>query len=264
VTDAGASRAASTRSATCAVVLAAGLGSRLRASLPAREATAKPLTPVLGVPILARTVATLHAQGIHDVIVVTGYEAQAVRSLEDHPALGDLSGLRLSFAHNAEWERQNGVSVLAAREHVGSRRFVLSMGDHLYGASLLQKLMNADPAADLVLAVDRRLDEIPDMDDAVKVVTDAQRRIAAIGKRLDTYDAVDTGVFLADVSLFDALDEMRALQNGDCSLVDGVACLARSGRAWTADIGSAWWQDVDDYAGLLLAEEKLRALEPAA
>jgi choline kinase len=247
----------------CAIVLAAGIGSRLRATHPTQAALAKPLTPVLGVPILVRTISTLHAQGAHDVIIVTGYEAEAVRTVANHPALGRLPDLRVTFTHNAAWRRQNGISVLTAREHVGSRRFLLSMGDHLYDRDLLNALLGTKRSG-LVLAVDRRLGEIHDMEDAVKVVTDAEGRIAAISKQLNTFDAVDTGVFLADGALFDALDHMRAAQNGDCSLVDGVAQLARQGRAWTADIAAAWWQDVDDYGSLLLAEEKLRALETAA
>jgi choline kinase len=248
--------------AECAVVLAAGLGSRLRASAPS-PAKAKPLTSLKGIPILARTITTLHAFGIRDVSIVTGYEAESVRALASHAALARLDGMRLSFVHNEHWQRQNGVSVLAARAHVGTRRFVLSMGDHLYGTELLQALARG-PSGDLVLAIDRRLDEIFDMDDAVKVVTDPEGRIVTLGKRLDTYDAVDTGVFLADATLFEALERARERQSGDCSLVDGVAELARAGQAWTADVGTAWWQDVDDYASLLRAEEKLRSLEPAA
>jgi hypothetical protein len=63
--------------------------------------------------------------------------------------------------------------------------------------------------------------------------------------------------------LFAALEQKRLEQGGDCSLVDGVARLAQAGRAYAVDIGDAWWQDVDDYTALGIAEDKLMHEAPS-
>lgn len=240
----------------CAVVLAAGLGSRLQSSLPDGHRAIKPLVPVRGVPLLLRSLVTLRRSGVREVVVVSGYgEEQLTSGLELPPEAADL---RLRVTHNAEWRLRNGVSVLAARAAIGDRPFLLAMGDHLYGPELVARLRAAAPEEGaLTLAVDRRVSDVHDLADAVKVRVDAAQRIAEIGKQLTTFDAVDTGVFLATPRLFDALDACRTAQGGDCSLVDGVARMAAAGRARVVDIGDAWWQDVDDAEGLRLAEQKL-------
>lgn len=248
--------------AECAVVLAAGAGLRLRSSLPEGAPRSKPLVPVLGTPILVRSLLALQDHGVRQAVIVTGHAREDVtRVLLDEPR---LAAMGLAFAHNADWRLQNGVSVLAARATVGERAFYLLMGDHLYEPALLQSLRAAPPGAgELALAVDRKLEEVSDLDDAVKVRT-CEGRIADLGKRLDPFDAVDTGVFLSTPALFESLAGCRERQQGDCSLVDGVRGLALCGRARAVDIGSAWWQDVDDYDGLRRAERRLRELDASA
>jgi choline kinase len=241
-----------------AVVIAAGRGSRLRSTIPSDAPPIKPLVPVLGVPLIVRSLTTLAHCGIREVVIVSGYQKDELVSGLRLPT--DAFDLQVHLTHNPDWSRSNGLSVLAAREYVGKGPFLLTMGDHLYGPELVARLGGALTAG-IVLGVDRRLGEIYDIDDAVKVRVDGGGSIAAIGKKLSTFDAVDTGVFLATTALFDALEDCRQAGDGDCALVDGVAQLARSGRARAVDIGSCWWQDVDDYQSLLIAEEKLaRAL----
>ena len=77
------------------------------------------------------------------------------------------------------------------------------------------------------LAIDRKIEAIFDLDDAMKVQTDADR-VIAIGKNLANYDAIDTGVFLCPNELFDYLRRTR--KNGGCSLADGVRLMAEEER----------------------------------
>jgi 1L-myo-inositol 1-phosphate cytidylyltransferase len=241
---------------TCAVVIAAGAGRRLR-SASARDETVKPLTRVLGVPLVVRTLVTLRSAGIVEVVLVTGYRARELEEQLRREPL--LTGLTLRFVRNRQWRKQNGLSVLAAREAVGLRRFYLSMADHLYSPRVLRALASTGPGEDLALAVDYRTAAVADPEDAMWVRTGPGRRIADIGKDLAVYDAVDTGVFLCTTALFDALDQERDARGGDCALADGVRRLARAGRARAVSIGDAWWHDVDTPDDLRLVEVKLRA-----
>ncbi len=94
----------------------------------------------------------------------------------------------------------------------------------------------------LNLAVDKKLNSIFDLSDAMKVQTRGGR-VVAIGKNLRDYDAVDTGLFVCPSEIFRYLE--RAKRNGDCSLADGVRLMAADGKVRVVDIGSGWWQDVD-------------------
>ncbi len=60
-----------------AIVLAAGLGTRLR---PLTCATPKPLMPVWGEPMLARMVALLRARGVEDIVVNCHYLPEQVQA----------------------------------------------------------------------------------------------------------------------------------------------------------------------------------------
>jgi choline kinase len=100
-----------------------------------------------------------------------------------------------------------------------------------------------------------------DLDDATKLKLDGDGRIVGIGKSLTDYDAVDTGIFLAGPSLFQAL-ELSLGQGGSGSLSEGVQRLADAGSAFTDDIGDGWWVDVDDEPAYRRAERELPARLP--
>lgn len=230
-----------------AVVLMAGMGSRLRATtgiLP------KPLFPLLGKPLITYTLEALARNGLTTVHAITGYEAEAVAERVSQFAPREM---KLNFVFNRDWRKQNGVSVLAAAPFV-TGEFLLLMSDHLFDDALIGRLIAA-PAADcLVLAIDRKINAIFDLDDAMKVKTDGTR-ICAIDKRLADYDAVDTGLFRCSPAFFEYLE--RAKRNRDCSLADGVRLAAAEDKARVIDIGNFWWQDVDTPEMFAEAERRL-------
>ena len=244
--------------AETAVVIAAGAGSRMRAS--AGESRPKPAALALGVPLIVRVLWRLAETGIRRAVIVTGFRAPEV---EAAARAGRPPMLQIVFVHNHGWQRQNGESVLSASPVVGGAPFVLTMADHLCSPLVIEALRAVRARdVDVALAVDRRLHEISDLEDATRVRTGPAGRIAEIGKGLDVYDAIDTGVFLCAPALFEALETERDAR-GHCSLSDGVARVARQGRALAVDIPQrAWWQDVDNAADLALAEAKLRRHEP--
>ncbi len=221
-----------------AVILAAGKGTRIRGE---RQPRPKPLVRVGGLTLLKRAILTAKKAGITRFVVVVGCDGDQVRAALDGDP--DLDGVELVWADNPDYELSNGVSVLKAAPHIEGE-FFLMMADHVVDPAIYRVLQDEPARGGLVLAVDRKLDTIFDMDDATKVVTDARERIVRIGKQLETYDAVDTGVFRCDPALFDVLEQVYA-DRGDTSLSDGVQALAAEKKARTADVGRAWWQDVD-------------------
>ncbi len=230
-----------------AVILMAGAGSRLQG---AGGGIPKPLVRIGGQPVISRAFSSLQNAGVRRLHAVVGSAAdllvQGLTTLV--PA-----GLSLNIITNHEWQKQNGVSVLAARAHV-PKAFFLLMGDHLFDEASLLRLKAESEAGYVNLAVDRKLDSIFDMDDAMKVRTE-DGLVRRIGKQLADFDAVDTGLFICDPELFDFLEAVR--QDGDCSLADGVRGMAEAGKVRAIDIGDGWWQDIDTPEMLRHAEERL-------
>jgi NDP-sugar pyrophosphorylase family protein len=116
-----------------AIILAAGLGTRLR---PYTLQTPKPLLPVQGRPILDWTLAALPKQ-VERLLVVVHYLGEQV---EDY--LGQQK-------HFAQWQvvrqetpRGTGDAVMTCREHLRSPQFLVINGDDLFAASDLATLAN--------------------------------------------------------------------------------------------------------------------------
>lgn len=210
-------------------------------------------------PLLKRTALTLRAAGVRRIVVVVGFMGDVLaEALRGDPAYR-RAGLTIDIVDNPEYSLANGVSVLAGARWV-DEPFILSMADHIYDASLAAKVAQADMSkADLYLCVDRRVDEVYDIDDATKVRTHSGR-IVDIGKTLDEYDCIDCGVFAVSAGLVRELERARA-ETGDCSLSDGVQRLARRRRARVVDVGTAFWQDVDTREARLRAERELRRMQ---
>ena len=233
-----------------AVILMAGEGSRLRGL---DRAFLKPFVPVAGRPLISYTIGVLVNAGIKNLNFVVGYESKRTTA-QVKPLIP--SGVSASFIENRDWKKQNGVSLLAASHHV-DRPFLLTMSDHLFDNAIVDLLIELSDPGFLNIAIDRKLESIFDLDDAMKVRIDGNR-LTDIGKNLSDYDAIDIGLFICPVEMFDCLK--RTMRNGDCSLADGVRLMARENKARAIDIGDGWWQDVDTPDMLRHAEKKMKSL----
>ena len=222
------------------LVIAAGRGSRLSG-----KGNSKPLVPLLGLPLIERTILTAKKSGIIDFYVVTGYEGEKVRRYLDK--IGQRTNTNITHVINEEWEKGNGISVLKARDLI-KEPFILLMADHLFDYSILDGLKKEQISEDeIILAVDRNIEsnKLVDIDDVTKVLIEDNNKITAIGKNISNYNAYDTGIFLCSPVLFHAIED-SFLSTGDSTLSGGIRILSGNGNAKTFDIRDSYWVDVDD------------------
>jgi bifunctional UDP-N-acetylglucosamine pyrophosphorylase/glucosamine-1-phosphate N-acetyltransferase len=119
------------------VVLAAGEGTRMR---PLTETVPKPMLPVADRPLAAHTADAAVDAGATELILVVGYEADAVReyfgeSYRDVPISYAVQEEQLGTAH----------AVGAAGEHLDGP-FVVLNGDNLYDPEGIESLFESAPA----------------------------------------------------------------------------------------------------------------------
>jgi len=191
-----------------AIILAAGLGTRLR---PHTLTTPKPLLPVKGRPILDWTFAAL-PKNVQRVVVVTHYLAEQVeRYVREQQHFADAVTV---FQANP---RGTGDALMACRGAVSSDRFFVLNGDDLYGAADLARLAGK-PAGLLVHPVDEprrfgiaftradgtleRLVEKPDL---------TGRRMANIGAYLFPGAAMDVKLELSPRGEYEITDVVSAV-----------------------------------------------------
>ncbi|MCS6977447.1 MAG: nucleotidyltransferase family protein [Gemmatales bacterium] len=128
-----------------AVILAAGLGTRLR---PHTLRTPKPLLPVQGRPILDWTLGALPPV-IRRVVVVVNYLADQIEAyLNEQTHFADWTTVR------QENPRGTGDAFRCCKNHLRSDRCLVLNGDDLYGAADLEELVR-HPAAILVQKVEQ-------------------------------------------------------------------------------------------------------------
>ncbi len=192
-----------------AVILAAGLGTRLR---PHTLHTPKPLLPVRGRPILDWSLGSL-PPSVNRVLVVVHYLAEQVEMYLK------------TQKHVRDWQtvfqdqpRGTGDALLRCREHLRSDRFLVLNGDDLFGARDLAALSEC-PAGVLVHVVDepRKFGIVFQRPDGTleKLV----EKPALDGRRL-----ANTGAYAFPRSVFDI--ELKPSPRGEYEITDYVTNLA--------------------------------------
>ncbi len=191
-----------------AIILAAGLGTRLR---PHTLTTPKPLLPIQGRPILDWTFAALPAS-VTRVIVVTHYLSEQVEAF-----LKTQKRFQDAVTVFQAKPRGTGDAFMVCREAVRADRFFVLNGDDLYAAADLAALATK-PAGLLVHPVDEpkrfgiaftrpdgtleKLVEKPDMQG---------RQMANIGGYLFPREAFDVKLELSPRGEYEITDVVNAL-----------------------------------------------------
>lgn len=147
--------------ATLAVILARGLGTRLRADdgvaladaqRAAAAAGAKGLMPIAGRPFLDYVLHELAEAGVRDVVFVIAPDDEGIRQRYDDEA--PPTRLRVRYAVQDE-PRGTAHALLAARDAVvapigaplddaGARHFLMCNADNLYPSSAVRALVSLD------------------------------------------------------------------------------------------------------------------------
>ena len=216
------------------VILAAGFGSRLS---PTRGEVPKPLVTVGGRTLMEHALGQAQAAGVEEAVIVLGNAADQLRA-----HLAQLrTPLKLRLVYNDRFHEPNGVSLLAAAPYM-TGNFYLQMVDHLFERPVLRLLDGAGRGEGAArLLVDFAPSDF-DEADATKVrVRDS--RITAIGKDVYPYDAVDTGYFRLDPSVFAELREVQRVEPP--SVTAGMRRLIAQGRLEPVALDGVAWTDVD-------------------
>ena len=248
-----------TTNVTKAVIPAAGLGTRF---LPATKAMPKEMLPVVDKPAIQYVVEEAVGSGLHDVLLVTGRNKNALENhfdrnteLEDalarkgdhdrlskvvHPtALADMHYVRQGDPKGL------GHAVLRARMHIGHEPFAVLLGDDIIDAR--------DPLLARMLEVQRQLNTTvvallevepsqihlygaaavveTDEDDVVRITGLVEKPDAA--RAPSNYAVI--GRYVLRPEIFDILERTEPGKGGEIQLTDALQGLA-SGPTWTGGV----------------------------
>lgn len=201
-----------------AVIIAAGQSSRL---WPETAGNPKTLLPFKNGTILSTIMQRLKKSGVDEILIVVGYEADQIKKYvkKHHP-----SNIKPKFVYNPDWQKGNGLSVLCAKKFIGKEPFILSMCDHLVNVRALKRLVQSKEKKNNLLLVDKRINDVYDINDATKVLL-KKTKIVNIDKNLPEYNGIDCGVFRLNYRFFKAMQRqhrkkgLESISAGVCGLI---------------------------------------------
>jgi choline kinase len=224
-----------------AIILSAGQGSRLGRLTSARP---KCLIDFGGRSLLDRQLDTLAANGVGEAVVVTGFHDELV---EAAIARRD-GGPRVRTIYNPFYKVADNLgSLFVAREELTGDCLVWN-GDTLVSDELMRRVLG-NSCDGISVTIDRkdRYDE-----DDMKVVTGAQGRLHAIGKRLPmgnvNAESIGLLAFRGDgAARFRSAIE-RAIRTAEGTTIwylRVIHHLAQESDVWTLNIAGEEWGEVD-------------------
>jgi dTDP-glucose pyrophosphorylase len=231
-----------------AVVLAAGRGTRMR------ELTAevpKPMIEVRSKPVLQHIIKGLRDSGIHNVLLVVGYRADAVQNF-----FGDGSRHNIAIQYATQTVQDGtGRVVDLARGFVAGCPFILSYGDILVDPANYKRLVDISEDIEAIITVTRGEDVSKGgavfLNDRMELVDlreksqpgEVERWSGLSEHAVPFYNA---GLYAFRPSIFDFTAKLKRSPRGEYELTDAIRDLARSGKKVQALELTGEWADVRD------------------
>jgi choline kinase len=224
-----------------AIILSAGQGSRLGHLTHDRP---KCLIEFAGRALLDRQLDALAANGIDDVVVVTGFRDDQIEA-----ALARRSGgprVRTLFNPFYKVADNLGSLFMARHELVGDA--IVWNGDTLVSDELMRRVIANRDQAGICVTIDRK--DRYDNDD-MKVIASEDGRLRAIGKRLSSgvnAESIGLLAFRGDgAARFRRAIEsaMRTSEGTTIWYLRVIHHLAQTSDVWTYDISGEQWGEVD-------------------
>jgi dTDP-glucose pyrophosphorylase len=222
-----------------AVLLAAGRGTRMReltTDLP------KPMIEVRGKPVLQHIVEGLREAGVRDLLIIVGYQADAVQNF-----FGDGSRYNIEIQY-ATQAVQDGTGRLVnlARNFAGNSPFILSYGDILVDPANYKRLVDLPHDVEAIISVTRG----EDVRKGGAVFLNKEMELVDLREKAQAGEPTspwyNAGLYTFRPSIFDFTAKLKPSPRGEYELTDAIRDLARSGKTIKAYELTGEWADVRD------------------
>ncbi len=228
-----------------AVILAAGEGTRMR---PLTYNRPKAMLPVLGKPILRHIVNSCIEARIERVIIVTGYQEEAIRA---HFEKADLN---IQIEYVTQQNRCGTADAVGQAKDLLDERFLAINGDSLISPLTLKLLAEAPP--EVVVVAAKRVED-PGRYGAIDAKGDVVLRIVE-KPATPVSNLANLGIYAFDPIIFDAIFQTRKSSRGEYEITDSIQLLIEQGHTVQYRNIEEPWIDVGRPWDLLNANELLQ------
>jgi choline kinase len=249
--------------ATTALILAAGMGSRL---MPLTAERPKVLVELAGRTLLDRLIDSCKAASMTRAVVVTGYRRDSMRKWLD----AGSASLPVTPVHNAEYETINNAhSLWVARDALLGSDFVKLDGDLLLDPAVRTGLLACPWRSAAAIDTTGELDA-----EAMKATLEATAdgaRVTALGKWIDIDDGDGESIGIEKIAaddapaLFDAIERVVHREGRHDAYYEDVyhQMIAGGWQLGGYPIGEARWTEIDNHEDLQRATTLVPLLDAA-
>lgn len=234
-----------------AIILAAGIGSRLR---PITSSTPKCLVKVAGKSIIDYQIQSYISAGVEKIIILTGYKSNMVKDF-----CKNIKGADIQIIENVDYETTNNMySLYLAREEINGDGFLLSNGDVVFDERIPIELIQSK-IDDLIVADYGSYDE-----ESMKIKIDEFGFVEDISKTISPKsshgNSIDLYKFSSSASKI-LFEKLRDIIEIECNLNEwtelALQDLLQTGKLKMQpfDITGKKWVEIDNYDDLAIADK---------
>lgn len=229
-----------------AVILAAGLGSRLR---PITNDVPKCMVPVNGIRIIDKQIDNLLRNGVKDIFVVDGYKAEILSShlKEVYPQVHIISNPRYADTNNM-------YSLYLASQYVSGQEFILMNSDVYYDSNIIEGLLDGENQSKIAC------DRSGYLEESMKITLDGEK-INHISKKIteDEYYAVSIDVYRISqndsITLFREIEDTIVARRDENSWTEVALDKIFNDTNFIPYVIKGRWFEIDNYDDLYNAEK---------
>ncbi|MEM6283203.1 MAG: glucose-1-phosphate thymidylyltransferase [Chloroflexota bacterium] len=241
-----------------AIILAAGIGSRLR---PVTLTTPKPLVPVANRPLIAYALEMIREAGMDEVgIVVNSMESAVVKRIGD----GEKLGVKVTYIVQ---EQQLGLAhaVSLCQDFIADdTAFAMFLGDNIF-QDKMEKLLREFESSNWEAAI--ALGEVPDPERFGVGVIGEDGSITELLEKPNPAPSnwAVAGVYLfRTLSIFDAISKIKPSARGELEITDAIDRVIKSGKPVQAYKLDGWWIDAGKPKPIIEANQLVMSEMPYA
>lgn len=236
-----------------AIILSAGQGRRL---MPLTESVPKCCLMLEGETLLEHQVKSLAANGVDEIVVVTGFAQQVVQEV-----VNGIHGISIRTLYNPFYALSDNLGTSWVARNEMNTPFLLVNGDTLFEPSTLASLLSSERSFPITLATDHKGDYD---DDDMKVSVEG-KQLNRVGKKLDMNivngESIGMMVFnQAGADVF--VRKIESLMTGPDGLarwyLSAIDELAGEGLVGTHSVHGHGWCEVDNLADLTHAGKTVK------
>lgn len=227
-----------------AVILAAGLGSRLK---PLTDTMPKPMIDIAGKPLLERIILDLKKCGIEDLVIVVNYLKEKITNYFGD---GSVFGVNIEYAIQENPKGGTADAVRAAKDFIKEKKFLVIAGDELKDNSVLDTIIKKEDCDGVITAF--RV-ENPENYGVLKV---RGKRVLEIREKeaKPVSNLVNISLYKFPIEIFDAINETKLSPRGELEITESINRLIEKGFIFHF-VESKYYFDTSSINGLEEARE---------